>query len=312
MFIQFLFILFFLVFVSSGYAVETDSDKNDSSRADFYEVSFYRESNEIAVKRLLKNGDFDGALDACRKALRTRENDPDLNREFTELRQIIRLRREFTETKSSVRKTLLGDQLRCYYIRNEIHDENIAMAVDAFCENRTPGKALKLTEALTVAGRHQDALDFIDSLDLEKNADQLLVEKVRILLDADRWEEAITVLRSLTTELIDSPELLLSLARLQAMTKQNVSAVKTLGRCFGLIRQNQLAEVKRHVMDDPAFQAIRSTSEFGAVMQIRSKEPPCGKPCSQKWVGTVFNQEPEYMRKNKLGEKIDLNFWRVY
>ena len=304
-----IFILAIGFVVSDALAGGID-DTGDFPEARIQTVSYFQEPYDVQAKRLLKNGDFNAALDAYRKSLRTNETDASLRRQYEELRRIIRLRHELPDSHNA-RKTVVYEQLRRYYLRHEIHRENIALTAGNFCENKTRRNAFLLIEALVAAGHFQESLDFIDSLDPEQIDEQYQINRAEILINAGRLKESVAILKSFPIDEISSPETLLRISRLQAATKQNASAVKTLARCFDLMPLIQLRKVKQEVIDYPEFQSIRSAWEFQATLLIRDQEAPCGKSCARKWIGVSFYEESEYLSRPRIGE-IDMRFWRVH
>lgn len=299
----------FLVVPSIVKAAEDADERETTPRVQM--VSFARAPYETMAGRLLKSGNFEEALVAFRKALRSNETDPVLQREYEDLRRILQYRQLIDDARSATQRNMMVEQLRRYYLRHELHRENIDLAVGDYCVNRSTKNACRLIEAFVHAREYEQAVDFIDSLGDAAN-DRFRIEKARILLMDERHGEALRVLQAVSASPPDSPDLLLELSRLQAQTRQNASAIKTLTRCFELMPLQRLQAVRREIADYPEFQAIRTSPEFLAVLQIRSEEPLCGKPCSRKWIGVSFDREPEYLKKCKLGEIIDLDFWRVH
>lgn len=309
MFIQFtcaLILVFFLVGDLRSESADTRVIIGSKAQA----ISDARETHDPEVRRFLDSGDFDGALDVYRKRLRTDPTDSVLKRNFTELKNVIRLRQELVETESSSRRNILAGQLRRFYLQNGCYQENVVQALKNFDAYPSEKNALFVIEAYDFTESYQESIDFIDSLDAGDREHRFLIEKCRLLLLDDRRAEAVKVLQSISAEKIDSHELLCRLSRLQALTGQNVLSVKTLRRGFELMPVGQLEATKREVRQDPAYRTLASDPDFAALTALRPQQSTCTKYCPRREADNLLDEKLDYTKKRHIGE-IDLNFWRV-
>jgi hypothetical protein len=106
------------------------------------------------------------------------------------------------------------------------------------------------------------------------------------------------------------PDILLRLSRLQALTKQYASSIKTLKRCFELTPPNILPLVKKEAEKFAEFEPILSSSEFAGVMATKSTLHTIDMECAKKWIGISFEQHPKYSREMTKDE-INFEDWQL-
>ena len=254
--------------------------------------------------------DFSGAVKALQLALRCDFVNKKYVAELRTVREIIKLREELEREADSFRWNVLALYLRDYYQRNRVMDDLVDICLRIFDRSKLTWNAVCAIDAMILAERFDDALDFVASVDEKGTNPSIQIAKGYILHSADRASEARQQARSISTSAMQTPDDLLRLARLQATTELYASSVKTLVRCFELTPRNSLAEFKESVVKLPEFEPLLASSEFAEALTTRSKLESTDRSCSQKWVGVVFDQRPKYIRDLSKGP-INPDDWKI-
>ncbi|MDR3199472.1 MAG: hypothetical protein LBU34_16505 [Planctomycetaceae bacterium] len=262
--------------------------------------------------QLIQSGQLEESVPFFQKALRIEPDNLELQKEFNNLRQIIKLRRELPMEKNVIQWGIGAERLRRYYVKYHVVSEHLALVLEVHRRAGTIAHAIDVVDAFLTAEQYQEALDFILS---QKQPEQILplqIEQARVYFEAGDKERARKIVRSIPFEKLDSPESLFRLARAQSMTLQHASAVKSLKRCFELTPSNILPLIKKEAEKCSEFEPILSSSEFRAVMGTQSQVPSNEMDCAKKWVGTSsLNERPKNSINIFKGE-IDFNDWRLH
>ena len=254
--------------------------------------------------------DFDGAVRSLQLALRHDFVNKKYVAELRAVREIIRLREELERERDSHRWSVLSQHLRAYYRKNGVRDGLVDISLQIFDRSKLTWDAVCVINAMIVAERFDDALDFAASVDENDSNPSIRISKGYVLYSADRGAEARKQAKEISMNDLQTPDDLLRLARLQAVTELHASSVKTLIRCFEWTPRNSLPEFKDYVVTLPEFKPLLTSSEFAEALTTRSKQEGIDQSCSQKWVGAVFDQRPKYIRDLSKGP-INPDDWKV-
>lgn len=289
-------ILFFFVLCFFGFSLRSGFAQN--------------ETGVDLGRRLLQEGDFQGALDAYRKELRLAFDNAELKQEFEVLQKVIRMREDLKNEENAIRWSILSDRLRRFYQQNDIHQPHIDLALELHRKHRSTKHAAYVIGAYVQAERYQEAVDFANSLERAASDPVIQIEKACIFIAAGYREKARTIARSISAKSLESPDDLLRLARLQAATQLHATAVKTLVRCFEQTPPTILAKVKKEASGYPEFAELLSASEFVAAMSTRSRISADDPACAKKWIGATIDERPWYIR-NLSRREINYDDWRL-
>ena len=115
-------------------------------------------------KALLAKSDFDGALEAFKKAARTDPRHVEYRRHYAILRQVISMRRQLEKEKERDRWVAMAAALRVFYYDHDIYVE--ALLLDRENYKRHPGgdSAAILAETQLALGKNAEAAKTVSSL----------------------------------------------------------------------------------------------------------------------------------------------------
>ncbi|MDR0338219.1 MAG: hypothetical protein LBI18_14145 [Planctomycetaceae bacterium] len=290
-----------------------------NERADQHRELQIAQSGQISVSSLpeltlqfIQAGQLEESIPSFQEALRIEPNNSELQKEFNTLRQIIKLRRELPKEKNATQWSIGAEYLRRYYLKHQVVSEHLNLALEIHRRVGTVSRAIDVIDAFLMAEQYQEALDFTLS---QKQPDQILplqIEKARIYYQAGEKEHARKIVRSIPFEKLTSPESLFRLARIQSMTLQYASTVRSLRRCFELTPPNILPLIKKEAEKCVEFKPILSSSEFTEVMATRSQIPPNDMDCAKKWVASSSLEERPHYFQNMVKGEINFNDWRLH
>jgi tetratricopeptide (TPR) repeat protein len=268
--------------------------------------------------RLIQIGHLEEAVPFLRRSLPIGiDEGGKLHNEYRALLKAVGLRKELFSKHETGKNTpywnwnAKAEQLRQYYLENHLYSENITLSLEIYRRTKTIVDAFSVVDAFLDTGQFQEALYFVN---LQKRSDFAVVfqiEKARIFCKANQSEQARQIIRTISADKLDSPDILLRLARVQGSTRQYASAVKSLRRCFVLTPPDVLPQIKKEVEKSAEFQPILSSSEFTAVMSTKSTLAPNEMKCAQKWIGTTFDERLKYSQVTKE-DGIKFDDWKLY
>ena len=264
----------------------------------------------VEARRRISVADFDGAVKSLQLALRHDFVNKKFADELKSVREIIRLREDIEQEKDSLRRNVLAQHLREYYLKNRIFEELIDISLQIFDHSKSTWDAVCVINAMIMAERFDDAFDFAVAVDEKDNNPSIRISKGYILCSSGLHLEARQQARSIDRGDLQTPDDLLRLARLQAATELYAMAVKTLILCFELTPRNSLQGFKEYVVKFPEFKPLLTTSEFAEALTTRSKQDSIDRACTQKWVGVVFDRRPKYIRDLSKGP-INPDDWKI-
>jgi tetratricopeptide (TPR) repeat protein len=263
--------------------------------------------------QLIQSGQLDESVLFFQKAIRIEPDNLELQKEFNNLRQIIKIRRELPTEKNAVQWSIRAERLRRFYIEYRVVSEHLKLVLEVHRRAETLAHAIDVIDAFLMAEQYQAALDFLLS---QKQPDQILplqVEKARIYYKAGEKDHARKIVRSIPSDQLNSSETLFRLARVQSLTLQHASAVKTLKRCFELTPSLILPSIKKDAEKCPEFVSILNSAEFLEVMGTHSLIPSDEMKCSQKWIeASSTSDEHQRSPQNIIIGEINFNDWRIY
>jgi len=259
----------------------------------------------------IEAGHLEEAVPLFQAVLRTEIKNSEFQKEFDALQLAVKLRKELPKEKNIIQWNINAECLRRYYLKYHVYSAHVDLTLEIYRRNETNMNAVNVIDAFIRAKRYQEALDFAN---FQKRADLVLplrIEKAYIYCAAGQPEQARQIVRSILIDKLNSPDTLLRLAKIQSVTHQYASAVKSLKRSFELTPSNILPTIKREVKEYSEFKPILSSSEFAEVMATRSVLPSGNMECAKKWVGTVIDERPKYLRNVSKGN-INFDDWRLY
>jgi tetratricopeptide (TPR) repeat protein len=262
--------------------------------------------------KLIEAGQLEESVLFFQKAIRVEPDNIELQKEFNTLRQIIKLRLELPAEKNAIQWSIGAERLRRYYTKYHVVSEHLNLVLEVHRRVGTISNAIDVIDAFLTAEQYQEALDFTLS---QKQPDQVIplqIEKARIYYRAGEKEHARKIVRSIPLEQLTSPESLFRLARVQSMTLQHASAVKSLKRCFELTPPNILPLIKKEAEKCSDFEPLLSSSEFSEAMAIRSRIPSNDLDCAKKWAGGASLDERQQFSQNMFKGEINFNDWRLH
>ncbi|MCL2742791.1 MAG: hypothetical protein FWE67_02965 [Planctomycetaceae bacterium] len=267
------------------------------------------QSYRAQARYLLRNSAFYEALEMYRKELRSSPDDASLVQEYEMLKKILQQAGELQQTKDAVQWRLIALQLSNYYRNNGVNREYLAIALLMYRKSQDQTDVLRVLDAYRRLGKHEDAINFTNTLYMPENTVKMY--KASVYLAADEVSKARTLARSVQTRSCN-PEELMQLARIQAATGLLASAVKTLKTCFESAPEEMLIPLKHQAQNCEEFDDIRDSDEFKAAMRTESlaNAPGYTPPCARRWVGTKIDETPAYIRNFKSKE-INFNDWHV-
>jgi tetratricopeptide (TPR) repeat protein len=262
--------------------------------------------------QLIRSGQLEESVLFFQKALRVEPDNDELQKEFNELRQIVKLRQKLPKEKNAIQWSIDAERLRRYYVKYRVVSEHLHLVLEIHRRIGSISHAIDVIDAFLMAEQYQEALDFTLSQKQPQQIFPLQIEKARIYYEAGEKEYARKIVRSIPLEKLNSPESLFRLAQIQSRTLQYASAIKSLKRCFELTPPNILPLIRKEAEKCAEFQSILSSSEFIEVLATRSLIPTNDVNCAKKWSGTfAFDELPQYPQNILQGE-INFNDWRLY
>jgi tetratricopeptide (TPR) repeat protein len=281
----------------------------------FFAVDIFVRGDETDYQRglqLIRSGQLEESVPFFQKALRAEPDNDELQKEFNELRQIVKLRQTLPTEKNAVQWNIGAECLRRYYAQHHVVSEHLKLVLEIHYRVGTISRAIDVIDAFLKEEQYQEALDFVLS---QKQPEQILplrIEKARIYYEAGEKDQAQKIVRSIPFEELNSPESLFRLARIQSRTLQYASAIRSLKRCFELTPSNILPLIKKEAEKCVEFRPILSSSEFVEVMSTRSLVFSNEMNCAKKWtITSSFGEPPQHFQKILQGE-IDFNDWRLH
>ena len=290
------FLLIVLSFVLVSWCAEETPDSGECAYAE--------------ARCRLSSGDFEGGVKSLHVALRYDSLSAKYNNELRSVQGIVKLREEFAQERDSLRWNILARQLRVYYQKNGIWGEMVDICLQIFDRSKLTWDAVCVVEAMILAERFDEALDFTALIDAKGTNPSIQIARGYVLCAANRNLEARKLVRSISMDGLNTSDDLFRLARLQAETGLCASSVKTLTRCFELTPLGQLPELKKFVVQLAEFEPLLTSSEFAAALTTQSKLASIDRSCSLKWVGTVSDQRPKYIRDLSKGP-INPDDWKI-
>ena len=261
-------------------------------------------------RRLLSVGDFDGAVKSLQLALRHDFLNTKYSGDLRALQNIVKIRKECAQEKDFLRWNVLARQLRAYYQKNRVRNELVDISLQIFDHTKLTWDAVCVINAMILAERFDDALDFAEAIDEQEANPSIQISKGYVLYAANRNVEARKLARSISLDNLQTPDDLLRLARLQAATELPASSVKTLTRCFELTPLGRLPELKEYIVKLPEFEPLLSSPEFAKAMTTQSGQTNIDRNCSIRWINVQFDQRPKYIRDLSKGP-INPDDWKI-
>jgi len=226
--------------------------------------------------RLASIGDFDNAAALFQQVFNS-EQQTDYCRELDDLFQIVELQNAMKTETNPVLWSAYAEKLRRLYHCNGMFPECYEISKQIFSQTRTVTSGLEVVHLCLAFHQIDEALSFIKCLELRfaRDSDALTaiaVAKCSVFLVAGKTETARGLVREICSDSIKTPEVLLQLAKIQAATRQHVSSIKSLTRCFESTPQSVLPVIKADVLNSPEFRPIVSAPQFKMAMETQSKQ----------------------------------------
>lgn len=214
---------------------------------------------------------------------------PDWQTALESSTQIAAMQESLSLEKNAVHWYALAGQLKDMYIKKGLNNEAVLLAKQIYEHLKTLSSALGVIETCVAVARFDEAESVIRYFEAKyKGQDEVLaaigVARCRMYLESEKPESARAAVRKINTDVIQTPEILFSLAKVQAATRQSASSVKTLTKCFKLTPPEILDCVKGEASHCKEFRKISDSYEFMHAMQTKSTLSSGCSACSRKWL----------------------------
>jgi Flp pilus assembly protein TadD len=235
-------------------------------------------------KKLVQQGDFEGAMQAFAAAARADRSNTDYLQNYAMVRQVIMIQNELEKEIDLRRWEQLARALHSYYISEKLYDHALKLDQRIHKRVNTAGSAALLAETQLAMNLNEEVVQVLSNLPADRTS--VVTESLEGIALARLGRKADAVKHAKSVELNDAhgPGVLYCVARLQAATGDVTQATTLLTRCFEQVPPSQLIAFKEHAKATPEFAALASTPEFERSLETESKvkESSCsgGSSCA--------------------------------
>jgi Flp pilus assembly protein TadD len=235
-------------------------------------------------KKLVQQGDFEGAMQAFAAAARADRSNADYLQSYALVRQVIMIQNELEKPIDLRRWEQLARALHSYYISEALYDH--ALKLDRRIHKRVnnASSAALLAETQLAMDLNEEAVEVLSNLPADRTS--VVTESLEGIALARLGRKADAAKHAKSVELSDAhgPGVLYCVARLQAATGDATQATTLLRRCFEQVPPSRLVAFKEHAKAAPEFAALANTPEFEQSLATKSrvKESSCsgGSSCA--------------------------------
>jgi tetratricopeptide (TPR) repeat protein len=304
--------IFFVLGIAAGLLAGQGFCGENAGGADCWDYETLSEGIQ-----LVKLGDVNGASLVLQKSSKRDGVLLDWRNELESLTQIVTMQENLKQEKNAVRWYAVAEQLKKVYLEKGLRSEAVLQAKQIYARLKTLPSALDVVETCIETGLLDEAESVIEYFALKFRGDSealaaVEIAKCRLYLESEKPESARAAVRQIKAADIQTPELLLSLARVQAATRQFSSAVQTLTKCFTLTPPEVLASVKVEASNCKEWANIQNSYEFSQAMQTKSSLSSGCSSCAKKWL--KWQQLESSDQKAKMGYTMDgicVGDWRI-
>ena len=247
-------------------------------RADLVEQAF------ASGHALLAKADFHGALRAFAQAARGDRRNQDYLQHYAMVRQVVTLRERLKTERDPAQWEYIARALHAFYVSQGIYREALALDLRIHARLKSALSAMLLAETQLAMDRNADAAEVLASLEAGKQTVATRSLYGVALARQGKAGEAREVAQKVALAESADPGTLYCGARLHAAVGNTDQALGLLARAFESVAPSRLDGFKSAVKQSPDFARLASTSQFGKVLQTKSKvaESKCsgGSSCA--------------------------------
>ncbi len=231
-------------------------------------------------KALLAKADFDGALQAFKKAATVDANNQEYAQQYAVLRQVVRMREDCPKEQDADQWLKMADALRTYYHNHRLYSEALPLDQKRHRRTQSAESAVLLAETQLALGMHSQASELLGNLSKELISPRTRVLHGLALARAGRIKEATKLAEQLPpTEDSVGPRYHYDLARIHVLAGDSMRAFDSLTQSFELTPPSKLDAFRSEVVKCEEFGLFRHSVEFARALETPSKveESGCSK-----------------------------------
>ncbi|UCF33401.1 MAG: hypothetical protein JSV78_13815 [Phycisphaerales bacterium] len=227
-------------------------------------------------KALLAKADFEGALEAFKKAAKTDANKPDYREHYAVLRQIVKLRQRSAEETDEQRWLEMAQALRAFYHEQGLYRE--ALPLDREIYRREPGShtVAQLAETQLALRMNSETVALLSDLPKEQRTERTKVLLGLAYARQGRTEDAASIADQVSVKACAGPDTFFELACLHARVGENDGALTAMTRSFELTPPSDLEDRKADARSCEDLAGLAQTPEFAAALKTESKVKESG------------------------------------
>ncbi len=225
---------------------------------------------------LLQAGHFEQALEAFAAAAQQDRSNVEYRQQYGVLRRVIKVR-ESLATETDIEKwQSYAHALRAYYYGHDLYQPALTLDREAHEKLNTPETAAMLGESLINVGNDAEAITVLQQIEPAKATMQSRVLTGIAFAHEGKMAEAEGIAKDVGTPADVGPGMLFDVARLQALTGEDATAVKLLAQCFESTPPSRLEAFKSYAKDHADFAALAEGEAFAQALKTESKVKESG------------------------------------
>ena len=221
-------------------------------------------------RTLLAKADFAGASEAFGRAARTDAENGEYRRQYSMVRQVMRLRVEIEKEEDSARWWGMARSLRAYYHGHRIYSEALPLDREIHRRRATVESAVMLAEAQLGLGQHSEAAETLRGVDKGKATPRANVLLALALARGGRLEDAGAIAGKVAIKDDAGPRAFYELACLRALLGDTNGALAALTRSFELTPPTELETAKADAKACGDFSSLAGSPGLAKAMQAQS------------------------------------------
>jgi tetratricopeptide (TPR) repeat protein len=228
-------------------------------------------------KALLGQADFQAAAQAFRKASQADPQNQEYRRQYSMLRQVMRLRQQIDREQDSDRWWGMARSLRAYYHGHRIYSAALPLDRKIHQRRRTGESAAMLAETQLALGMLSEASTTLRSVTREQATPRTNVLLGIVHARQGRLRDAKAVAQEVMVKESPNPRFLYELACLRALIGDAEGALQALALSFESTPSDQLEDAKTCARTCRDFESLARTPGFAKVLQTQSAVKKAGK-----------------------------------
>lgn len=223
-------------------------------------------------KSLLEKGDLDAALGAFAAAARGDLDNDSYRQQYALVRRILDLRKQLDAEQDPERWEYTARALHAFYLDQGLHAQAVEVARRMHEKIGTAESGTMLAETELALNRNADAEKTLAALERDGHSSPgIRALRGVALARLGKTDEAKKIAATISLDDGAGPQMLYSLARLQAATGNTEAALKLLEKCFQTLPPSRLENFKEHARRCPDFALMASTAGFAKALQTESQ-----------------------------------------